>query len=121
MSTPADLMGLGMPSGLANRIGNLPIAVTAAGTSAGAATLMTGSRMFNVNSQSSATGAIIDSNTSIGAVLYISCVHASGATAVIYPPSGATITNASSVNLAQDKNMIVWRVSSTVFYHVILA
>jgi hypothetical protein len=121
MSQPQDLMGLGMAPALASRVGNAVVAVAGAGTTAGAATKMQGGHIYNVTGTTSNTGAIIDSTVSIGAVLFISCDHGSTASAVIYPPSGATITNGTSQTLAADKNMIVWRYSSTLFFHIILA
>lgn len=120
MSTIADLMGLGMPGALAGRLGNSETEVTAAGTTSGTATALQ-TKVSNITSASSQTGVILPSSASIGSVWYLSCDHASSASAVVYPPSGATITNASSVTLAQDKNMIVWRLTATKFAHVILA
>jgi hypothetical protein len=121
MSTVQDLMGLGMPGALANRLGNsVNDPLVAAGTSSTTATTIQ-NHVTNVTAASSQTGVIIPASASIGSVWFISCDHATTATAVVYPPSGATITNASSVNLAQDKDMIVWRISSTKFAHVILA
>ncbi len=120
MSTTADLMGLGMPAALAARLGFNPTALTATGTSAGTAATIQ-SKMVKVFGAASQTGAIIPDTLSIGGVMYIACDHSSTASAVIYPPTGATITNGSSVTLAADKNMIVWRYSTTLFYHVILA
>lgn len=120
MSTTADLMGLGTPAQLASRLGYNPTSLTATGTAVGTAATIK-SKMVNVASATSQTGAIIPSDLSIGGIMYISCATGSSASAVIYPPSGATITNASSVTLAADKNMIVWRFSLTLFFHVILA
>jgi hypothetical protein len=120
MSTTSDLMGLGMPAALASRLGYTPTALTATGTSAGTAATMKSKNVL-VSSATSQTGAIIPSDLSIGGVMFIACATGSTASAVIYPPTGATITNASSVTLAADKNMIVWRYSSTLLFHVILA
>lgn len=121
MSTIQDLMGLGFPGPLAGRLGNsVNDPLVAAGTSAGAATTIQ-NKVSNVTAAASQTGVIIPASASIGSVWFISCDHATTASAVVYPPSGATITNASSVTLAQDKNMIVWRISTTKFAHVILA
>ena len=120
MSTVQDLMGLGMPGPLANRIGNSVTTLVAAGTAAGTATPIQ-SKVSNVTAATNQTGVILPSGASLGSVWYISCDNATTASAVVYPPSGATITNAASVTLAQNKNMIVWRISSTKFAHVILA
>ncbi len=120
MSTSLDLMGLGMPAPLAARLGYDATSINGAGTSSTTATTMT-SKNVSVFGAASQTGAIIPAAMSIGGFMFIACRTTSTASAVIYPPSGATITNATSVTLAADKNMIVWRFSSTVFYHVILA
>lgn len=120
MSTTQDLMGLGLPGPLASRLGYTPVLVTGAGTSAGTATKITTKNAL-LNSTTSNTGAILDSALSLGSFTFIACATGSTASGVIYPPSGCTITNASSVTLAADKNMIVWRYSSTLFFHVILA
>ncbi len=112
MSTTADLMGLGLAGLLAQRLGYNPTALTSTGTAVGTAATMK-SKMVLVNSATNQTGAIIPSDLSIGGIMFIACATGSSASAVIYPPSGATITNASSVTLAADKNMIVWRYSRT--------
>jgi len=119
MSTPADLMGLGMAAGLANRIGNNPITVTTAGTSAGAATLMTGSRMFTLSTAGSQTGGILDSGFSIGAIVYVDCATAT--TGIVYPQTGGTINGGSSLSLAQNKSAILWKFSSTAWKSVLTA
>lgn len=121
MSTIQDYMGVGMPPQHASRLGNsVNDPLVAAGTIAGTATAIQ-NKITNVTAAASQTGVIIPAAASLGSVWYISCDHATTASAVVYPPTGATITNASSVTLAQDKNMIVWRISTTKFAHVILA
>ena len=121
MAAVTDLMGLGMPPRLAGLIATTPSSVTAAGTTAGAATQIT-TKMCEVSSATSATGAIVP-NVSPGEYGFINCKTGSTASAVIYPPTGssATFNNASSVTLAADKSMIWWRFSTTKFFYVILA
>jgi hypothetical protein len=116
MALQTDLMGLGEPSRLAEKLGYNPLAVTAAGTSAGAATAIN-TKMATITAASSQTGVILPNVP--GDVWFLACT--SSTSAVVYPASGATITGASSQTLAQNKNMIVWQVSSTVYFHVILA
>lgn len=118
MALQTDLMGLGMPGPLATRLGYNPTTLTAAGTSSGTAAKIN-SKMTNVSSATSQTGAILPSVP--GDFWLISCAHASTASAVIYPTSGATINNASSVTLAADKSMLVWQFSSTLYFYIILA
>ncbi len=114
-------MGLGEPGPLAARLGNsVNDPLVAAGTASTTATTIQ-NKITNVTAASSQTGVIIPASASIGSVWWISCDHATTASAVVYPPSGATITNGSSVTLAQDKNMVVWRISTTKFAHIILA
>lgn len=120
MSTTTDLMGLGMPGPLASRLGYNPTTLVCTGTAAGTAATMT-SKMVTLTAAASQTGAIIPSGLSLGGVMYINTDHATTATAVVYPPSGATIDNGASFSLAQDKAAIVWRLSATKFAHVILA
>lgn len=120
MSTVQDLMGLGTPAQLANRLGYTPLLQNGAGTAAGTATPIQ-TKMLLLNSTTSNTGAILSANLSLGSITYIACASGSTASGVIYPPTGATITGAASVTLAANKNMIVWRQSATLFFHVILA
>ena len=121
MASVQDLMGLGEPGRLAVLLATTPSSVTAAGTSAGAATQIT-TKMCEVTSATSQTGALVP-NVSPGEYGFINCKTGSSASAVIYPPTGssATFNNASSVTLAADKSMIWWRFSTTKFFYVILA
>jgi len=124
MAAPiTSLMNFGMAPQLAGLLGNTVTALTCTGTSAGTAASVT-SRVVRLVPASSQTGAIIrvDPVTGLGApgdVFFFS--NAESTTAVVYPPTGATITGAASISIAQNKNAIVWVVSSTLLYHVILA
>ncbi len=121
MSTPVDLMGVGMPAALANRLGNAVISVTLTGTSAGTAATLQGGHVYVVSAASSQTGGIIDSALSIGQSIVI--VPTASTSAVIYPPSGAAFNTSvgSSLTLAQYKNAIVTRLTSTLFSVVVTA
>ncbi len=122
MSAPTtSLMALGMAGPLANLVGTTPTTLTCTGTTSGTAATIT-SRMVDLNAAASQTGAIFPATATLGYpgdVFLVS--NDSGTTAVLYPPSGATITGASSVNLATAKNAIVWVFSPTLLFHVILA
>lgn len=122
MSAPiTDLMAFGMAGPLANQIGTTPTTLTCTGTTAGTAATVK-SRMVDLNAASSQTGAIIPQTATLGYpgdMFFFS--NDSGTTAVIYPPTGATITGGSSLSLATAKNAIVWVFSPTLLFHVILA
>lgn len=120
-----DLMAFSMPAQLAGLVGFTPTTLTATGTaSTTAATIR--SRMVDVNAASSQTGAIFPlagaDKSGLGCPGdFFLLSNNSGTTAVLYPPAGATITGAASVNLATAKNAIVWVFSPTLLFHVILA
>ncbi len=118
MAIQTDLMGLGTPAPLAQRLGYNPVTLVCTGTSAGTAATIN-SKMTQLNSASSQTGAILP--LVVGDVFYLNCITGAAASAVVYPPSGATLNNASSVTLAADKSMIVWSFSKTLYFYVILA
>lgn len=122
MSAPVlNLMAFGMASQMAGLLGTTPTTLTCTGTSAGTAATIA-SRMVDLDAASSQTGAIFPATATLGYpgdMFFVS--NNSGTTAVLYPPSGATITGASSVNLATAKNAIVWVFSPTLLFHVILA
>lgn len=122
MSAPTtNLMAFGMAAPLANLLGTTPTTLTCTGTAVGTAATIT-SRMVDLNAASSQTGAIFPQTATLGFPGDMFLVsNDSGTTAVLYPPSGATITGASSVNLATAKNAIVWVQSPTLLFHVILA
>jgi len=120
-----SLMSFGQSSQLAGLEGFTPTTLTATGTSAGTAAVIT-SRMVDINAASSQTGAIFPlagaSPTGLGNPGdFFLLSNNSGTTAVLYPPAGATLTGASSVNLATAKNALVWVFSPTLLFHVILA
>lgn len=118
MALQVDLMGVGTPKEQAARLGYNPVTLTATGTSAGTAASIT-SKMTQISSASSQTGAILPQVQ--GDFFFLNCKTGSGASAVVYPPTGATLNNASSVTLAADKSMIAWSFSSTLWFYVILA
>lgn len=114
MSTIQDLMGLGMPAALANRLGNSYTALTTTGTSSTTAAAIT-NKVTVLTTASSQTGAILPSAASIGSVFYVTNSTATGG--VVYPPSGCTfITSAgTSYSMAQYNSAIFVRATATTF------
>ncbi len=120
MPQPQDLMGLGLPPELAGELGNIPTALTAAGTTAGAATAIT-QHFVTVNGQSSQTGVILPSDAKFGTPYFI---VGNGATApVVYPPTGGSINNgAAALTLsAATATAILMRFSTNQWYSFPLA
>jgi len=106
-------MGLGMPSGLANRLGNMPTAITCTGTTSGTAAPIT-QKVFQLTAAASQTGAILPAAASLGSSWIGNCV--SSTSAVVYPPAGATINGAASLTLAQNKTAVFTVFSTTVWF-----
>lgn len=119
MPTETDLTGLGMSPFLATELGNTQKALTAAGTTAGAATAIL-TKLSLVNGQASQTGVILPSGAKIGSPFYI---VGTGANApVVYPPTGSTINGASSLTLsAATATAILMRTGTTTFVSFPLA
>ena len=120
MATATDLTGLGVPAALSAYLGITPTALTGTGTAAGTAvTIQPEATFVNLTTAGSQTGAIFSSSMPIG-VPYFVLVN-SATTGVVYPPSGATFLNGSSVNVAQYKMAMFIRYSTTVIGYLILA
>jgi hypothetical protein len=111
MSTVQDLMGLGMPAALANRLGNSVTALTTTGTTAGTAAKIT-THVTVLTTAGSQTGAILP-DSSLGQPYYV--VNSTSTGGVVYPSTGTTfITSAStSYSMAQYNGAIFIRVTST--------
>jgi hypothetical protein len=93
MSTEQDLMGLGMPPSLAGSLGITPVALTGAGTTQGAATLIT-TRFPICTASGGATGFVLPASPKLGEPYYIVSV---GTTASkIWPGTGGTINGGSA-------------------------
>ncbi len=120
MSTVLDLMGLGFPGPLANRLGNTPSAVTCAGTTAGAATTLQ-NKVNVLTAAGGATGAILPTAASLGSVWFIT--NPSATTAVLYPSTGTTFNTSASTSLsiAQYNSVIAVRTSSTTWMTIVSA
>lgn len=126
MAQASDYTGLGIPAAVAQLDNLSPVSITCAGTSSGTATNValgpyTPGRMVKLLGATSQTGAIISSDFPIGNLALFACDANSTASSVLYPPSGATISGGSSLTIAANKCAIVWRFSSTLFFHVLLA
>lgn len=119
MASQTDLMGLGCSWPLAEKLGYQPVAYTCTGTTSGTAVAIK-SKMALLTGAASQTGAILPVSAP-GDWFFIACATGSTASAVVYPPAGATISNGSSVTLAANKNMIVWQHTPTLWFHIILA
>lgn len=113
MSTVADLMGLGMPGPLANRLGNTPTTIAGVGTAAATAALIqTG--LTNATTSSGQTAFIFNSSASLGRPFTFFCSTAT--TALVFPPTGGNFNGGStdaSFSVAQNKTAIFTRISST--------
>jgi len=102
MAKADDLVGLGLPSPLANVLGNQDSIVTCAGTSQATATLIK-TPNIELSAASSQTGAILNTTFLVGEEVY--CFCSSSTAAFIYPPVGATLNGTlnGSLSLAQNK------------------
>lgn len=118
MATSSDLMGLSIPPGAAGLLGLNPSAVTCAGTTSGTATAIT-TALSNLTAASSETGAILPASMPLGTPYVVNTT--SSTSAVVYPPSGATINGASSLTVAQNKTAVFYRYSATLIFSVLTA
>lgn len=119
MPTADDLTGLGMPPLLASELGNQPNALTCTGTSqTTAATIKT--KNTELVAASSQTGAVPPSDAKVGSPYFL--VASASTTAVVYVPVGHTLLGSlnGSVNLAQNKCMILWQYKLNNWAYLIL-
>ncbi len=121
MSTVADLMGLGMPGPLANRLGNTPTTIAGVGTAAATAALIqTG--VTNATTAGGATAFIFNSAASLGRPFYF--FNSSATTALVYPTTGGNFnggTTDAAFSVAQNKAAIFFRISSTAWASILTA
>jgi hypothetical protein len=120
MAKATDLQSLGMGgSALASLVGISAAPVTAAGTSDGTSTPIPPNVTWaNVTTASSQTGVKLPAGTSTNPVsqyvpYYVSCTG--GQTAVVYPPSGATIDATTSANVTNNTTAVFWKTAPTVW------
>lgn len=115
-----NLMGLGLPAQLANVIGARPNALTAAGTSQGAAAVMK-SRNTELVTGASATGAIPISTAPLMEPYFIT--NQAATTAKVYVPSGHYLNSVqnASVDVAQYKSIIFWQYKKNYWTYILTA
>ncbi|NBW77329.1 MAG: hypothetical protein EBR34_16275 [Sphingomonadaceae bacterium] len=123
-----DLTGSGMPVQLAALVGFRPAATIAgAGTAqktdsaaVTAANLLPTQGLVNATTASSQTALQIPSTMPLGACIVLNVT--SSTTALLFPPDAGTINGGSanaSVNVAQNKPTLIFRLTSTIFVAVI--
>ena len=110
----SDMMGLGMPSALANLVGeSIPASVAGAGTAQSGATPLVGT-INQVTTSAGQTAVLLPSTQPLGTSVN---VYVSTATAaLVFPPSGGAINEGSanaSFSVAQSRVASFVRVSVT--------
>lgn len=120
MATADDLVGVGLPPEVARLIGNTPNTLTCTGTTQGGAALIK-AHATELSASASNTGAVFNSNSSIGAVYYLFC--SSSTSAVVYAPLNETLNGAANgtITLAQNKAAIVWQYKNNCWASVLTA
>lgn len=122
MAKSSDLMGLGMSAKLADMLGRNPASVTCAGTASGTATAIT-TKLSNLVTDTSKTGAILPAvgvaGTQLGDIFIVNTTTATSA--VVYPPTGATINAGSSLTVAVNQTAIFVYYSPTVIFSILTA
>jgi hypothetical protein len=121
MSTVADLMGLGMPGPLANRIGNTPLTIAGVGTAqVGAAAIQTSATFATTSG--GATAFVLPTAASLGREFWV--FNSTATTALVFPPTSGTIQGGSanaSFSVAQNKTAVFMRMTSTAWAAVLSA
>lgn len=113
MAAAQHLMGVGMPAELARRVGNVVSGKTGVGTALATGTPITDN--FTVLTTSGGATAFLLPATDIGSGPVV-VFNTSATTALVFPQSGETIDNGSSsasVNVAQNKTRMFWKVTAT--------
>jgi hypothetical protein len=102
-TTTADLMGLGLPAALAQRIGLQFTTAAGVGTAQAGATALSAGTFNRVTTAGGATAFVLPSSPQIGDDLFVE--NTSSTTALVFPSSGMAINAVSadgSVNVAQN-------------------
>lgn len=100
--------------------GTVSTGLTAAGTNAGTALVLT-TLNSELTTVGSGTGAILPTYMGIGQMAFVANGAAANA-ALIYPPSGATLYNAgASISVAAGKSVLILRTSATQCYSLLSA
>ena len=110
----SDMMGLGMPSALANLVGeSIPAPVAGAGTAQAGATPLTGT-INQVTTSAGQTAVLLPSTQPLGTAVHVYVSTAT--TALVFPPSGGSINEGAanaSFSVAQARTATFSRVSAT--------
>lgn len=112
-ASASKLVGVGMPPGQAQLVGNTVYSVTGVGTAQTGATPLVG----NVNILTTAGGAtafVLSTVWAIGDQVTVS--NPASTTALIYPPVGGNFNGGStdaSISVAQNANVVMTRLTST--------
>lgn len=120
LALTSDLMGVGFSGAQAQQLGYAVRAVTAAGTTQGAGTIIGrgGNEIAQVTTASTDTAVTIDSGLPVGDGVVVSNINASIYAALVYPPSGCTIDGAASnaaITVNGNESVLVYRTSATAF------
>ena len=120
MPSSDDLQGLGMPSPLAQVLGNQPATLTCTGTTQATAALIKTTNTELV-AAGSATGAILNSSAPNGSPYYL--FTSSSTAALIYPPVGEVLngTTNGTLSLAQNKAAIIWQYKNNNWVSILTA
>ena len=114
MSAPSEIMRAGVPAGQVKALfGNADGAVTAAGSSASDGTSIK-TRVIVITGGSSNVVVLPTPDGSTNEQYYI--YNRSGNTNAIYPPTGYTVNNTTSVNIATAKSCVVVYAQGTTHY-----
>lgn len=121
MATTQDLMGLGLPGPLANRLGFSPLTQAGATTANTTATLIQG-HLTNATTASSQTAFIFNSLAALGQPFYF--FNSSATTALVFPPVGGNFNGGStdaSFSVAQNKLAVFIRLSTNNWASILTA
>jgi hypothetical protein len=115
MPTAVDLVGLGLPHGQAQVLGNQPTALTCTGndSQSGGATIL--SHLVTLTTGASTNTAVLPSTALVGTPYYF--FNSSATTANVYCPSGTTMNGTSNgkQTVAQNKLAFAIQISKGVW------
>jgi len=123
MTFKNKLMGFGMPAGQALQLTPSTTPITCAGASAGGSPTAITQSFCVLTAASSQTGAILPAFSAATCQVgdSIKCYTTSSTSAVVYPATGETVNNNSSVTVAQYKLLWLTRASATNWAYIISA
>lgn len=117
MSTPSELMGLGLPHSLANRIGSeVQTAITAAGTNQATATTLSGG-FVEIGTAAASTGVMLNGFSDVTVIF-----NGGANTVAVFPPVGSfmngtvnagfNVTNAKTATFFRSGNRYIGNLSA---------